>query len=259
MDSKLNLIREFYCGLPKSRAKVETGRHGFAYLEELLSDGALLEYGEAHPSGLLYKYKITNISAPRMEKLLLAHIEKECNVCLYFDETANNTFCFNLDNNHKADNEALIPEIQLAATFLREHLMSIGCEPLVISSGRGYHLWCRIEVPIANQQLYSFMLRSMVLTMANLHKSGYDYNKVKANFYPDPRNNDTVSLRLFGSSHARTNLFSRILTPEGPLDEDASWAAFKYYQSHNTLSEIQFFEACKKMPHDIFSEPPPAS
>jgi len=247
MDSKLNLIKEFYRGLPRDRVKVETGSHGFAYLEELLSDGATLEYGEAHPAGLLYKYKLASISEQRMDRLLASHVQKTSNVCLYFDDIANSAFCFNLDNNHKADNEALIPEMKMAASLLRERLMAVGCEPLVISSGRGSHLWCRLEAPVDNAQLYHFMLRAMVLTMAELHQNGCDYNKIKANFYPDPRNRDTVSLRLFGSDHARTKLFSRVSTQDGLLDEEASWSAFEFYMKSKTITTERFHEAYNQM------------
>ena len=130
MDSKLELLKEFYSGLPKDRAKVETGGHGFDFLEAMLSGGVTLEYGEMHRSGLLYKYKLSNIPADKMDDLLQSHIGKSCNVCLYFDDAANNIFCVNLDNNHKTDNTVLIPEMKLAVQLLRDHLIKLGCEPL---------------------------------------------------------------------------------------------------------------------------------
>ena len=255
MDSKLTLLKEFYRSLPNDRAKVETASHGFPYLAELLSDGASLEYGEAHPSGSLYKYKLAHISAHRMDELLRSHVEKSSNVCLYFADLANAMFCFNLDNNHKSDNEAIIPEMAAALDLLRGQLSSIGIEPLVIPSGRGCHLWCRLDAPLENGQLYRFMLRSMVLTFAELHKKGFDHAKIKANFYPDIRIRNTVSLRLFGSDHARTKRFSRILTESGLLDEEASWAAFEYYLKNKTLSAEQFHRAYSQMPDSDFVQP----
>jgi hypothetical protein len=141
MDPRVMLLKEFYRGLPQDRAKVETHEQGFAFLEMLLAGGVTLEYGELTLTRLLHKYKLGNIPEARMDELLCAHVEKRCNVCLYFDGEANDTFCFNLDNNHKADNTVLIPEMKAAVRALREHLAGLGCEPLTVASGRGYHLW----------------------------------------------------------------------------------------------------------------------
>ena len=247
MDSKVELLKAFYCGLPKDRAKVETSAHGFAFLEEMLSDGAVLEYGEMHRSGLLYKYKLSNISGRRMDELLLSHVAKECNVCLYFDDAASSVFCFNLDNNHKVGNTVLIPEMQLAVRLLREHLIRLGCEPLVIASGRGYHLWCRLAAAVENGKIHNFMLRSMAVTLAGLHAQGHDYNQIKANFYPEPRVRNAVSLRLFGSDHARNRIFSCVLGQDGLLDEAASWNAFEDHLGHKTIAEEDFHKACAAM------------
>ena len=247
MDSKLELLKAFYSSLPKDRAKVETRDHGFEFLETMLSDGAALEYGEMHSDGFLYKYKLSNIPPHRLDDLLQIHIGKTCNVCLYFDDTANSIFCVNLDNNHKIDNTILIPEIKLAVQLLRDHLAGLGCEPLVIASGRGYHLWCRLAAPAGNRQIHNFLIRSVAVTLSGLHKKGFDYNKIKANFYPDPRVRDAVSLRLFGSDHARNRVFSRVFTPEGLLDEAASWTAFENHLSHKTIGQEQFQKACDFM------------
>ena len=54
MDSKVKLLKEFYSGLPSHQAKVETCNHGFAFLEKMLSDGALLDYGEMHRAGHVF-------------------------------------------------------------------------------------------------------------------------------------------------------------------------------------------------------------
>ena len=72
-----------------------------------------------------------------MDTLLEAHVAKSCNVCLYFHEKANRLFCFNLDNNHKTNNTELIPELELATENLREALVAVGIEPLIVASGRG--------------------------------------------------------------------------------------------------------------------------
>jgi len=247
MDSRVSLIGEFYRGLPKERAKVETYESGFEYLERLLTDGMELEYAEMPHMGLLHKYKLSNIPRYRMVELLLSHVEKRANLCLYFHDEANSLFCFNLDNNSKTNNTALIPEMQLAAGLLREQLTAIGCEPLLVASGRGYHVWCRLASPVANKQLYDLMLYCMARVMAGLHERGLDYNKVKANFYPDPRTQNVVSLRLFGTEHARNKVFSRILSGDAILDEAASWAAFEEHVRTKTIADEAFQKALSTM------------
>ena len=243
MDPRVSLLKEFYAGLPQDRAKVETYEHGFAYLEKLLSDGVRLEYGELTLTGLLHKYKLSHIPGFRMEEMLQAHVEKRCNVCLYFDDTASNTFCFNLDNNHKTNNTALIPEMAFTVRFMRDQLMALGCVPLIIASGRGYHLWCRLEAAVPNDQLYDFMLRISVTAMATLHEGDRDYRRIKINLYPDRRIRGVVSLRLFGSDHAKNKLFSHVFTPDRLLDESESWAVFEHHLRHGIVPLAKFREA----------------
>ncbi|SPF56273.1 hypothetical protein SBF1_90008 [Candidatus Desulfosporosinus infrequens] len=240
MASKLNLLKEFYSGLPKDSAKLETNGYGFGFLSQLLTDGSRLEYGELTLSGLLHKYKIVNIPQHRMDELLASHIAKECNICLYFNLKDNNMFCFNMDNNHKTNNTIVIPEMDLAIRAIRNQLSELGCEPLIIASGRGYHVWCRLDSAVDNNLLYQFMLRVAAKTMSTIHKNGYDYHNIKFNFYPDTRNYKVVSLRLFGSEHAKNKTFSFILTPDGLLDEAASWEYFATYLRNKTIAESKF-------------------
>jgi hypothetical protein len=254
MDPRVSLLKEFYRGLPKDRAKLETQEHGFAFLEGLLSEGVVLEYGELTLSGLLHKYKLARIPERRMDEFLLSHVEKACNVCLYFDDRANETFCFNLDNNHKVNSSALIPEMELAVRLLEENLRGLGCEPLIVASGRGYHVWGRLAGAVPNERLYDFMLRSGVATVAALHGQGRDYHRVKFNFYPDPRIHDVVSLRLFGSLHSKNKVFSRVLAPDGLLDEAASWDYFADYLKNKTIAVARFNSA-----HDSLANPRPGS
>ena len=95
-----------------------------------------------------------------MDELLQMHIMKECNVCRYFGTDKNDVFCFNLDNNHKTNNTVIIPEMNLALGALRKSLQDLGCEALTIASGRGYHACLRLDEPVENKLLYSFMLRA---------------------------------------------------------------------------------------------------
>lgn len=243
MDSRVALLKQYYAGLPRDRIKLETYEHGFEYLDRLLKDGTTLEYGELTLTGLLHKYKLANVSEEAFDAFLLGHVEKRWNVCQYFDDQANRVFCFNLDNNHKTNNTEVIPEMALAVQAMRETLGGVGCEPLIVASGRGYHLWCRTDRPIENQRLYDFMLRVAVLAMARLHGDGLDHSKVKINVYPDPRTRDTVSLRLFGSEHAKNKVFSRVLGAEGMLEEKGSWSAFERHLRQGTLSVVEFYAA----------------
>jgi hypothetical protein len=245
MDPRVALLKEFYAGLPRDRIKLETYEHGFDYLGRLLQNGVTLEYGELTLTGLLHKYKLANVSEEAFDAFLLGHVEKRWNVCQYFDDRANRVFCFNLDNNHKTNNTELIPEMALAVQAMRETLVGVGCEPLIVASGRGYHIWCRMEQPIENQRLYNFMLRVAVLAMARIHGEGLDHSKVKINVYPDPRTRDTVSLRLFGSDHAKNKVFSQVLGPEGLLEDDGSWVAFERHLTQGTLTGAEFDAACE--------------
>lgn len=243
MDPRIALLKEFYRGLPTDRAKVESHEHGFVFLERLLSGGSRLEYGELTLSGLLHKYKLSGVSEGHMDELLGMHVGKRCNVCLYFDDLANSTFCFNLDNNHKTNNTEIIPEMALAVRELRASLERHGCAPLVVASGRGYHVWCRTDRAVGNDRLYEFMRAVAVGVLARLHEAGHDHRKVKFNVYPDRRTRDTVSLRLFGSEHAKNRVFSRVLGPDGLLDEAGSWEAFEEHLRTRTLASEMFDRA----------------
>jgi hypothetical protein len=249
MDPRVILLKEFYRGLPKDRAKIETEAHGFDFLSGLLTGGVELEYGELTLAGALHKYKLAGISESRMDDFLRAHVEKACNVCLYFDERANDLFCFNLDNNSRTDSSALIPETRAAVRILAERLRELGCEPLVVASGRGYHVWGRLEAPVPNDRLHGFMLRAAVAAAAGLHAEGLDRHRIKFNFYPDPRTHHVVSLRLFGSLHAKNKVFSRVMGPEGLLDEPESWERFAAHASDGTIPVGRFdaaFEALSR-------------
>ncbi len=240
MDPRVRLLKEFYRGLPKDRAKLETEEYGFAFLERLLTDGMTLEYGELTPFGLVHKYKLACIPEHRMDEFFLSHVQKACNVCLYFDVRANDTFCFNLDNNRQVNSSEIITEMQVAVRELEGHLRDLGCESLIVASGRGYHVWCRLEAAVANEQLHDFMLRSGAVTLAALVRRGLDRNQIKLDFYPDPRNQHVVSLRLFGSRHVKNKVFSRILAPHGLLDESASWRFFADFMNNRTVALARF-------------------
>jgi hypothetical protein len=243
VDRRVELIKAFYRGLPTNRAKLEASIYGFAFLSHLQACGMHLEYGELTVSQALHKYKLTNISEAQMDNLLAWHVAKYCNVCLYFDARANSLMAFNLDNNRAINNGQLIPEVALALRALVENLQRLGCQPLTVASGRGYHVWCRLQAAVPNQRLYPFMLNVAAAALQSLQERGMDHNQMKFNLYPDVRIQELVSLRLFGSEHAKNHVFSRVLHGDTLLDEDASWAYFESHQEHGAMPIHAFDKA----------------
>jgi hypothetical protein len=224
------------------KLKLELMNYGFAFLDKLVSDGINLEYGELAVN-LIHKYRLSNVSQHCMNQLLQGHVNKSHNVCLYFNELANNTFCLNLDNNYKVNNTALIPEMKPTVIYLKEQLQEYAIEPLVIESGRGYHLWCRLDQAVDNQLLFDFLLRISARTMLSLSNHGYDYNRIKFNIYPNPKTINIASLRLFGSEHIKKKVFSYVHLHNRVLDETASWEYFTQYLTCQTIGKHQFLAA----------------
>jgi len=234
MDPRVTLLKEFSSGFIEGKAKIETDQFGFEFLEWLLSAGGALEYGELTDTRLLHKYKIVDIPEHRMDDLMQLHVMKQFNVCRYFGVEKNDVFCFNMDNNHKTDNTAIIPEMSSALDTLRTCLLGLGCEPLIIASGRGYHVWLRLDEPMDNTLLYEFMIATAARALLPLLVGGADHRAVKFSFYPDINVIDAVSLRLFGSQHVKNNSFSHVFTPSGLLDEGDSWKYFEHFIRNKT-------------------------
>lgn len=251
MDPRVTLLKEFSRGFIRGRAKIETEQFGFDYLQRLLSDGGTLEYGELTATRLLHRYKIVDIPDHRMDELLRRHVAKEFNVCRYFGAGINDVFCFNMDNNHLTDNTKIIPEMSLALDALRNILLDLGCEPLVIASGRGYHVWLRLDEPVENDLLYGFMIPAAARALLALRTGGYDYHAIKFSFYPDIRVNEAVSLRLFGSEHAKNKVFSHVSTPQGLLDEARSWKYFERFLRDKATSTATFRSALPELQREI--------
>jgi hypothetical protein len=236
MDPRVELLRAFSRGFTVGAAKVETARHGLRFLDELLSSGGRLEYGELTPLRLVHRYKVVDIPDDRMDDLMRAHVDKELNVCRYFNPAANDTFCFNLDNNHRTHSGVVIPEMELAIRALWQCLCELGCPPLIVASGRGFHVWCRLTESVDNDRLYRFMLPAAAVALASVHAAGYDHRNVKVNLYPHVQLQNAVSLRLFGSNHAKTGVFSHIWTVDGLLGEGASWDCFEEFVRNPKVS-----------------------
>lgn len=245
MDRRLELVRRYYAPLSTATVKLETTQHGFGFLEALTRRGARLEYGELTLHGALHKYKLSGVPPEQWDELLADHVAKRANVCLYFGPAENALFAFNLDNNRREKNTEVIPEMTLAVAGVRERLEAHGLRPLVIASGRGYHIWCRLDAPRRNEEIYRFMLSQAVQTAAGIHFQGGDRRRVKFNFYPDPHTDNLVSLRLFGSDHAKNQVFSRVFTRDGLLDEPQSWDWFERHVNAGPVSAGVFDAALK--------------
>jgi hypothetical protein len=244
VDSRVALICRFSRTFTPDTAKVETEACGLAFLDGLLKGGARLEYGELTPLRLLHRYKLVDLPEDRLLELLAAHVNKEWNVCRYFGAGSNDVFCFNLDNNRRTPSTTETPEMGVAVRSLRERLRDLRCEPLVVTSGRGYHVWCRLRQPVDNERLYRFLLPVAATALASIERAGYDHNLVKINLYPDVRLENAVSLRVFGSRHAKTGMFSHVWVPGGLLDEAASWDWFRDFVEAHAISSAQFDAAC---------------
>ena len=248
MDTRVRLLSAFSRTFIPGVVKVEAERFGFPFLAALLAGGGELEYGQLTTCRLLHKYKLVNLPAARIEALLAEHVAGALNVCRYFDPSANDVFCLNLDNNHRTDSTALIPEMTTAVDALRSCLAAAGCTPLVIASGRGFHVWGRLATPVPNARLHDFMLRAAARALLAVHEAGRDHRELKVNFYPDVRIVNVVSLRLFGSIHAKTRAFSHVAAPDGALlDEAGSWTAFETFVARDTLSADAFDDAHRSL------------
>ncbi|MBP2638514.1 MAG: hypothetical protein H6Q72_4421 [Firmicutes bacterium] len=243
MFTKIEMLDVFYQTMRKDIMKIENKNYGFDFINKLTSGNATLDYIQME-NHFIHKYRLLDISDQQRKCLLQGHINQEYNVCLYFDETANNTLCFNIDNNYKKNNNEIIPEIELVVDYLQQHLGTYDMEALSVKSGRGYHVWCRFAKPIANQLLLGFMIRISAKALASLHYNKHDYHSVKINMSPNPRFAKIISLRAFGSKHIKTDSFSRIKTIDGVLlNEEASWQYFKDYTTNKTIPEQQFMLA----------------
>jgi hypothetical protein len=126
-------------------------------------------------------------------------------------------------------------------------LSGLGLQPLVTVSGRGYHLWLRFEAALPNERLFGFSIRVAAKTLGELHKSGFDYSRVKITAYPNPEIIHTGSLRLFGCRHVRSGVFSHVAQGSETLDETGSWACFEDYLKNQTASAQGFDDAFERI------------
>lgn len=247
MDPRVALLTEFCRELVPDKVKIEAEHFGFDFLEQLLSEGGTLDYGELTDTRMVHRYKLVGVSELRMVQFLQLHVLKQLNVCRYFGTERNDVFCYNIDNNRKLDNTTLIPQVIVARDTLRECLIDLGCKPLILASGRGYHVWLRLNEAVENARLHEFMIATAARALLPLVARGDDHRIVKFSFYPDINAIDGVSLRVFGSEHCKSKVFSHVFTPEGLLDEEASWAHFEDFMRNKTTPTATIERALTKL------------
>jgi len=244
------LIKAFFSGLQTGQLKLETRRHGFTFLEEILAGGVELEYGQL-ADGLIHKYKLLNVGASRLDGFLQGHVAGDYNVCGYFSENGNNLCCFNVDDNlrshdYQVSTEPML-EVRLGMDALLATLNDLGLTPLVVLSGRGYHVWLRFREVVANPELYKFSIRVAARALAVLHPAGADYRRIKIGVYPHPEIIHTGSLRLFGSKHVRSGVFTHVLRDGHLLSEAASWDYFAACLREGTIPTEHFREVAERL------------
>lgn len=233
MDSltmyRANLLRQFYSSMDKTKAKIEVFSWGWKFLNTMLMTGITLDYGE-YTNGIP-KYRFSNVNSQATDIFLYSHIKQCCNLCGYFDDKANSICAFNIDT----DTKELLAIVEKAAFILAHNLNVLGIEPLVLKSGRGFHVWCRFEKPIENMKLKSFLLFHQIIISKQLY--GFN-NLINFSMYPNAVENHTHSLRLFGTKHIRTELFNSVWDGHSILDEEKSWLYFERYIQRPTKISV---------------------
>ncbi|MBP2659148.1 MAG: hypothetical protein H6Q69_2180 [Firmicutes bacterium] len=233
--------------------KLEAKDYGFDFLDTILNPitGTQLDYAEI--KGNIPKYKLSNLHPKVYDYFLKCHIEQSCNVCGYFDKLQNNVFVFNIDGTEKKEGDELAEDVKVAGGIITKYLRKVNIEPLVVLSGRGYHLWCRMTEPVDNEVLADFILRVIVRTLATMENSGFDKKKVNISKYPHDNEQQNCSLRLFGSKHVKNQVFSHIFHPtQGALSEADSWAYFKEHMDNQSITPEHLTDAMEKLKGTYF-------
>jgi len=237
MDSRIILLNKFY-SIDKTKAKIESRDKGIEYLDSLQKN-SVFEYGEFKNG--IYKYKLSDISSTRFDEMLNEHIETKFNLCAYFNKERNNNFAFNLDYSGMPTND-----VKVATLLLMQNLIKLDIYPLIIKSGRGYHMWCKIDEKIENTKLTSFMTKLKQVSIFKTKRDGFDTENVNCTQYPRANIND-ISLRIFGSSHIDTGMFSSVVTEininDKLLDISESWNYFEWYINNRTITKACFDNA----------------
>ncbi|SDF86176.1 hypothetical protein [Sporolituus thermophilus] len=219
---KLALLKKFYSCMKPNILKLEVNDFGFDFIDIMRKAGVVVDYVDFKKD--IHKYRI-RVSPAVYDYLLKHHIAQNGNVCGYFDDYANDLLCFNIDNRGMSQEETY-----LVAEYVYIYLKLENILPLMVESGRGYHIWVKLGEKQNNEKIYSFSRRIVGFVMDCLKDQNIDTEKVFITLYPTPGYTQGYSLRLFGSKHIRTGEFSRVVLPGiGILDENESWRYFGEY------------------------------
>ena len=240
MPSKIDLLREFYNTADTTRLKIETKFCGLPYCKELKRLGTL-EYIAFDQK--VCKYRISGLPPDAYQSFLEQHLEKKINLCAYFNPEENAVFAFNLDFV-----SAIGTDLKIYALYLFRDLYVLGIFPLVLRSGHGYHFWCKVSEPVANTKLRAFMKAACDKAFEEAVSKGVNTDLLRCTRYPRLNTGD-ISIRLFGSNHIVTGLFSnvviRIDEADTILNEADSWSYFEKYLREYRIPVSGFFRACE--------------
>ncbi|MDQ7092012.1 hypothetical protein REC12_00185 [Desulfosporosinus sp. PR] len=241
MDSRKNLLNEFFSSLDRAKAKIELRENSFDDLD-ISNFNFKLSYGE-FKDGVL-KYKLSGISLECFEHLIDHHLRGKINLCAYFNSQDSCLFALNLDDNSSKKTN----DVKVAALLFIKELQKFNIVPLVIKSGHGYHLWCRLSSAVKNETLRQFTAALKNLILLEMFKLGASPEYINCTTYPRLCSDD-ISIRLFGGIHSKTGQFSWIVTAidseDTILSVDDSWAMFEWYISNCLVSIGDFNKALK--------------
>ena len=240
---KLELLKQYFESVSRSVIKYETiQNYGFDFLNTIKDN---IVYTELLKN--ISKYKLQNLTEEQFDTYLMKHIEKQDNVCAYFNTKANNVFIFNIDEEKKGLANA-------TAKYMYNFLVLAGIEPMMLKSGRGWHLWCRLTQRVPNAIIADYMIQIILITTLWLKFEGYDEKKVNISRYPMYPEKQSNSLRFPMSYHVRTKEFSNVSHPiRGELSEEESWDFLKEHMETKSLT-VEEFKQSLGVVKDMFYE-----
>jgi hypothetical protein len=240
---KVKLLKKFYMTIDKTTMKLECKCYGFEFLD-MLKRHSKVDYIEHSPT--IHKYKLSGMTEFYYDYFLKSHVLQEANVCGYYNKMANDLFSFNLDTNKKVVEDSLL-ELQAAVKLISDYLKEFKIWPIVYNSGRGYHIVVKLTEPVDNIVIIKLMKYIWLRTFVTMYRNGLDKNKISISMYPNRHKEEqTNSLRWFGSKHIKTNQFSSVVIPEGTLDEQDSWQYFESYMSSYFNTRVMLEQAIKE-------------
>lgn len=242
MFSKLEDLLEFYNAIDFSRVKIESKKSDIGYWNRL-DAAAGLNYVEFSKN--VCKYRMSGLSHEDFTYFLKQHIDKEINLCVYFNPEKNNLFAFNLDSV-----DPQINSIKIYALYVFKTLLSCDIFPLIIKSGHGYHFWGRINGLMENSRLRMFISAVSRRAFSLTAEQGVDMSVLRSILYPRSDTGD-ISIRMFGGKHMITGEFSHVVTrideKDTVLDEKESWDYFHQYIDECTVPADNLNKICGQL------------